>query len=132
MSLITQDQVLSADIVDIRSDKQKLSLASELREGLLQEDEEKRSFPTLLLWDAQGLKLFEKITYVDEYYLTNSEIEILQDFSHGIAEAIQPGSIFLELGSGLVFDLLLVDIQEQFITDNPQLPSKGKDPPASA
>ena len=34
-----------------------------------------RKMPTLLLYDEQGLKLFEDITYLDEYYLTNAEIE---------------------------------------------------------
>ena len=47
-----------------------------------------------------GLKLFEEITYLDEYYLTNTEIEVLKEHADKIAERIPAGSQLLELGSG--------------------------------
>ncbi|KAI5845360.1 hypothetical protein BZA05DRAFT_421439 [Tricharina praecox] len=31
-----------------------------------------QTLPTLLLYGAEGLKLFEGITYLEEYYLTNT------------------------------------------------------------
>lgn len=43
-----------------------------------------------------------KITYLDEYYLTNAEIEIFQNSAQEIANFISSGSIILELGSGLL------------------------------
>jgi L-histidine Nalpha-methyltransferase / hercynylcysteine S-oxide synthase len=47
-----------------------------------------------------GLKLFEDITYLDEYYLTNAEIEVLEKHARDIAERIPGGSRLVELGSG--------------------------------
>lgn len=35
-----------------------------------------------------------------QYYLTNSEIEVLENYAEQIAHRIQPGSILVELGSG--------------------------------
>ena len=43
-----------------------------------------------------------QITYLDEYYLTNAEIEVLRSYARNIAEAIPSGSMVVELGSGLV------------------------------
>merc|ERR1712093_736653 len=43
---------------------------------------------------------FEEITYLDEYYLTNAEIEVLRSYARNIAEAIPSGSMVVELGSG--------------------------------
>ena len=48
----------------------------------------------------KGLKLFEQITYLDEYYLTNAEIEALTRHADAIAEHIPSGSRVIELGSG--------------------------------
>jgi uncharacterized SAM-dependent methyltransferase len=59
-----------------------------------------KTLPTLLLYDVDGLKLFEKITYLDEYYLTNAEIEVLETYADNIADRIKPNSIVVELGSG--------------------------------
>lgn len=50
----------------------------------------------------KGLKLFEEITYLDEYYLTNAEIEALAQHADAIAEHIPSGSRLIELGSGYV------------------------------
>jgi len=89
-----------AKIVDIRRDKKDHSLASEIYNGLRPENGGEKRLPTLLLYDEKGLKLFEKITYLDEYYLTNAEIEVLERHADDIAQQLQPGSIVLELGSG--------------------------------
>jgi uncharacterized SAM-dependent methyltransferase len=44
--------------------------------------------------------LFEDITYLDEYYLTNAEIEALKLHAGEIVARIPEGSRLLELGSG--------------------------------
>ena len=59
----------------------------------------------MLLWDQEGLKRFEDITYTEEYYLTQTEIEILERSSNEIAQKIKPESMLIELGSGLVGSL---------------------------
>lgn len=88
------------DIIDIRRDREEISLLEEINHGLQPEAGGEKRLPTLLLYDEPGLKLFEDITYLDEYYLTNAEIEILEAEAEKIAQHIAPGSMVLELGSG--------------------------------
>ena len=92
----------AVDIVDIHQDDMEFSLVDELYKHLDPQDGKPRSFPTLLLYDTKGLKLFEKITYLDEYYLTNTEIEILKTHAKRIVERIPDNAQLVELGSGSV------------------------------
>jgi uncharacterized SAM-dependent methyltransferase len=43
-----------------------------------------------------------QITYLHEYFLTNAEIEVLESSADSIANAIPPGAMIVELGSGFV------------------------------
>ena len=54
--------------------------------------------------------MFEEITYLDEYYLTNAEIEALESHSREIVERIPHGSRLVELGSGCVYKKFRSDI----------------------
>ncbi|KAI0206341.1 DUF323 domain protein [Astrocystis sublimbata] len=87
------------DIIDIRRDTVKANLKEEILR-LFHTEELPRQLPTLLLYDEKGLQLFEKITYLEEYYLTNAEIEVLQRSATAIAAKIPSGSMVVELGSG--------------------------------
>ncbi|KAH9821439.1 Histidine-specific methyltransferase, SAM-dependent [Teratosphaeria destructans] len=88
-------------ITSIRGNQQLLDLSAEIRAGLSKPKHDGlRSFPSLLLWDERGLKHFEDLTYAPEYYLTNTEISLLERHKHEIAKNIKSGSILLELGSG--------------------------------
>jgi dimethylhistidine N-methyltransferase len=51
-------------------------------------------------YDAAGCALFERITDLPEYYLTRSEMRILQDNAAAIAAYIPAGSAVVEFGSG--------------------------------
>ncbi|KAL8916792.1 MAG: hypothetical protein Q9172_006115 [Xanthocarpia lactea] len=95
-----QDNDCSVMMEDIRRDQFGISLLDELHTGLRPQDGGEKSMPTLLLYDEQGLKLFEEITYLDEYYLTNAEIELLQRHATEIATLIPKDCDILELGSG--------------------------------
>ena len=88
------------DIIDIRREIVGISVLDELRRGLRVAPGVEKRLPTLLLYDDIGLQLFEKITYLEEYYLTNAEIEALEEYADRIAERIAPGSMVVELGSG--------------------------------
>lgn len=115
-SLSRSRPTVEIDIRDIRSHGQPLKLASEIRSGLQpNEHNECLSLPSLLLWNEQGLKHFEEVTYTSEYYLTDTEIAILRDHSAEIASNIEPNTILLELGSGSLrkIDLLLKAIESQ-------------------
>ncbi|KAI1133761.1 DUF323 domain protein [Nemania abortiva] len=87
------------DIIDIRRDTVKANLKEEIHR-LFHSQDGPRELPTLLLYDAKGLQLFEKITYLEEYYLTNAEIEVLQRSAAAIAANIPSDSMLIELGSG--------------------------------
>ncbi len=89
-----------ARIVDIRRGKVEHTILDDMHELLHPKDSEEIRLPTLLLYDEVGLQLFEDITYLDEYYLTNAEIEVLESYAEQIAQRIQPGSLVIELGSG--------------------------------
>ena len=87
-------------IIDIRSDTAGFSLKKDIVAGLNQKDGEEKTLPTLLLYDDKGLKLFERITFLDQYYLTNQEIEILENHADQIAERMADNCQIIELGSG--------------------------------
>lgn len=80
----------------------KFSLAEDIYAGLSPEDGGPRSLPTMLLYDTKGLQLFEEITYLDEYYLTDAEIEVLTASAVQIVDRIPDNAQLLELGSGFV------------------------------
>ena len=84
-------------IIDIRSDTAGIELKKEILAGLQSTSGEGKTLPTLLLYNEEGLKLFEKITYLDEYYLTGEEIEVLETYADRIAERIPAGARVVEL-----------------------------------
>ena len=90
----------NVSIIDIRREGVCTSLVDEIRTQLNPSDGGEKKLPTLLLYDEQGLKLFEDITYLEEYYLTNAEIEVLNNHADEIASRIPTGSLVTELGSG--------------------------------
>ncbi|KAF1944312.1 hypothetical protein EJ02DRAFT_420396 [Clathrospora elynae] len=91
---------MATKIIDIRVGTVESDILADIKKGLRPEDGGEKKLPTLLLYDTEGLNLFERITYTDEYYLTNAEIEVLETYADRIAERIPAGSIIVELGSG--------------------------------
>jgi len=59
----------------------------------------RKHLPSKYFYDARGSELFEEITRQPEYYLTESEAEILDRHSDGIMTRLQPDEL-VELGSG--------------------------------
>ena len=90
----------NANIIDIRQGGLDFDLLAEMRKSLNPGKGQEKRMPTLLLYDEQGLKLFEDITYLDEYYLTNAEIAVLEKDASEMASFVQAGSQIVELGSG--------------------------------
>jgi uncharacterized SAM-dependent methyltransferase len=68
-------------IIDIRTGPTEIDILRGIRDGLRPEDGGEKKLPTMLLYDEAGLRLFEKITYLEEYYLTNAEIEVVPHIS---------------------------------------------------
>jgi hypothetical protein len=90
----------SPRIIDIRSDTAGFELKKLIKDGLKPQDGDEKTLPTLLLYDNNGLKLFEDITYLEEYYLTGQEIAVLEKHAGSMAERIPQDAILVELGSG--------------------------------
>ncbi|KPI39163.1 uncharacterized protein AB675_4514 [Cyphellophora attinorum] len=91
----------SVPILDIRLPESSIgSLADGIRRSMNPPPGTSKSLSTLLLYDEKGLRIFEDITYLEEYYLTNAEIEALQINAATIAAQLPSGIRLLELGSG--------------------------------
>ncbi len=62
----------------------------------------KKSLPSKYFYDERGDELFQQIMHLDEYYLTNKELEIFNRHKQGILDTISDGEPFriIELGAG--------------------------------
>ncbi|MFH5832754.1 L-histidine N(alpha)-methyltransferase [Halalkalibaculum sp. DA384] len=89
-----------------------------------------KRIPSKFFYDRRGSRLFEEITELEEYYLTRTEISILETHIDEIARAIGSRAVLIELGSGssrktrLLLDRLPslvsyhpVDISEQYLEE---------------
>ncbi len=87
-----------------------------------------KTLPSKYFYDERGSKLFEKICKLDEYYLTRTEVQIIENNIDEICSAMGTGINLIELGSGssyktrLLLDHLSkvrtyipVDISERFL-----------------
>lgn len=59
-----------------------------------------KRLPSKYFYDRRGSELFERICELDEYYLTRTELLILRRHAPDMAEAIGPGALLIEPGSG--------------------------------
>lgn len=107
-SMKPQNGHSNVSILDIREEELSFSLLDDIHQMLRPEEGGEKRMPTMLLYDAKGLQLFEDITYLEEYYLTNAEIEVLENYSSEIAKLVPAGSLLLELGSGYVLALVFL------------------------
>ena len=88
------------EIFDIRREEIESSIVHEVLAKLNPPRNVERQLPTMLLYDEKGLQYFEDITYLDEYYLTNAEIGILNRYANDLAHRIPHGAALIEMGSG--------------------------------
>ena len=87
-------------IVDIRHGRGQSTLRKDLLSQLKSVDGKQRRFPNEILYDETGLKIFEEITNLEEYYLEQDEKELYSQHADEIAHQIPGGAQLLELGSG--------------------------------
>ena len=71
--------------------------AGEILEGL---EASSKRLPCKLFYDQVGSALFEEITRLPEYYLTRTELEILEQSCGEIVQAAGPPISVVELGAG--------------------------------
>jgi dimethylhistidine N-methyltransferase len=85
-------------------------MLADVRHGLAQSP---KRLPSKYFYDARGSALFEQICEQPEYYLTRTELGLLDAESAAIAEAVGPGAMVVEFGSGsgIKTELLLAALQ---------------------
>lgn len=84
--------------------------------------------PSKLFYDKRGSELFEAICHTDEYYLTRTEIRIMENYIDEISTVIGEHVQLIELGSGSsrktrilldnlknIYSYVPVDISESFL-----------------
>jgi dimethylhistidine N-methyltransferase len=59
-----------------------------------------KSLPSKYFYDERGVELFDRITELDEYYLTRTEISLLSEKGNVIASVLTQGAVLVEYGSG--------------------------------
>ncbi len=85
--------------------------ATDVLRGLAQSP---KRIPSKYFYDARGSELFEQICEQPEYYLTRTELAIIEDNAADIAKAIGPRALLVEYGSGAgIKTRLLLDALEQ-------------------
>ncbi len=60
----------------------------------------RKTLPCKYFYDERGSKLFDAICELEEYYLTRTELAIMEDHAAAMAERIGPACVLIELGSG--------------------------------
>jgi EasF-like predicted methyltransferase len=93
----------SLDILDIRgpSVTPSLSLRAKTLESLSLSFGSK-CFPSLLLWNENGQRLFNEILTTSDYYPLRTEMDLVQQNAHDIAQKIvsSGSTLLVELGAG--------------------------------
>lgn len=59
-----------------------------------------KTLPCKYFYDEVGSNLFESICDVDEYYITRTELKLLDEIKREIADLIGPDSVIIEPGAG--------------------------------
>ena len=73
------------------------SFLEQVREGLGQQQ---KALPPKFFYDARGSQLFDEITELPEYYLTRTEIGIMQRYVGEMVARMGPHCLLVEYGSG--------------------------------
>lgn len=83
------------DLLDFEPDT--ASFLDDVLEGLRNRP---RSLPCKYFYDERGSHLFDAICELEEYYLTRTELAIMQRYAGEMAAQIGPGVMLVEYGSG--------------------------------
>lgn len=96
MSFMAQENCASFELKDCIAPKGNSQIARDIIHGFSKE--EKRA-PSKYFYDYEGSKLFEAICKQPEYYVTRTELDILQRFASKMTQGFENGDL-VELGSG--------------------------------
>jgi dimethylhistidine N-methyltransferase len=59
-----------------------------------------KEIPSKYFYDAEGSRLYERITELSEYYLTRTEMRLLPEMTGDLSALVTPGTALVEFGSG--------------------------------
>jgi dimethylhistidine N-methyltransferase len=79
---------------------EKVTTGQMRREVLAGLSQSQKVLPSKLFYDERGSLLFNRICELDEYYLTRTETQILQDHVEEISGLVGPYALLIEYGSG--------------------------------
>ncbi|MEM0908924.1 MAG: L-histidine N(alpha)-methyltransferase, partial [Pseudomonadota bacterium] len=85
------------DLPPTRTDPEHAAFARSVLSGLTKNP---KSLEPRWLYDAVGAKLFEAITKLDHYYVTRTEMAVIENHADDIADALGAGVTIIEPGSG--------------------------------
>jgi L-histidine N-alpha-methyltransferase len=71
-----------------------------LAEALAGLSQARKTLPPKLFYDEAGCRLFQRITELPEYYLTRTELGLLETVAPSVAAAMRPGALLVEYGAG--------------------------------
>jgi uncharacterized SAM-dependent methyltransferase len=95
---------MSAHIIDVRLNNKasngEVNIRDEVVKGLSRPAGQK-ILPQILLYDEEGLRIFDEITTgVDDYYIFPGEETLLKRHAQDIVQGMQDEGVVLELGAG--------------------------------
>ncbi len=88
-------QLLESALLDLEPSSE--SFLDEVLFGLQQSP---KALPCKYFYDKRGSRLFDQICDLDEYYLTRTELAIMDAYAPQMAAQIGPGVMLVEYGSG--------------------------------
>lgn len=89
------DHQVKSPILDLQPTTE--SFLEEVLSGLANS---RKTLPCKYFYDKRGSRLFDLICELDEYYLTRTELEIMEAYAPQMAAQIGPGVMLVEYGSG--------------------------------
>lgn len=93
-------KAMRSSIESPQVEDQSPEMQQELRDLLYGLEQSPKWISSMYFYDEYGSKLFDRITALPEYYLTRTELAIMQDRSDPIAYAIGKKALIIEPGSG--------------------------------
>lgn len=94
---MTIDFLLEDEIVASGAEPDLATFRDDVMNGL---SRKQKQIPCKYFYDERGSQLFDAICELEDYYLTRSELAIMERFAPEMGERIGPGAMLVEYGSG--------------------------------
>ncbi|MFT6732575.1 MAG: dimethylhistidine N-methyltransferase [Polaribacter sp.] len=95
--LVTNEQIIYSNETIFSNSIENNVFLNDVLNGLR---ENQKALPCKYFYDEAGSALFEKICELDEYYITRTELELLDNIKQELAEKIGKNAVIIEPGAG--------------------------------